>query len=419
MGELIKSDRALAGLLCVSLLLQSCGGTNVRPLTESGAQVGVDEDEIKLLDESRHAVEELERRGLVDSDADLQAYLDSVLQRLNPPELSGGIDIRVHALRDPVVNAVAFPDGNIYINTGLLERLDSEAQLAHVLAHELAHVVQRHGLSGYKSRKATRIAAHITDLMLLGTSIAYVPYIAAMSSHSRGHEREADEIALRLMSDAGYPLSGADSLFHVISEVKVEESVGTSIYSSHPDNSFRSAYTRKLIESGELDTNEGASDNAEQYAAYRDRLHTQIIRMRLQYKHYELARDSAVRAAGKDPSNPWYAYYRGESYRLMGEDPKGAAREHAHLYDERYGDALVETMTGSGEEFRDAAVTAYNDALSLEPGFAHAYRGLGLVAYSQDRYADALVDLRYYLDHADPVEDRRYIQRLIAKMEVN
>jgi len=404
-------------LLVFSVSLAACSVTEIKPLTASDAKVGLDEDETRLFSESAKARKELTRRGLIIDDPDLTAYLDSILERLQPENLAGDLNIQVFVVRDPVVNAFAFPDGGIYINIGLLERLENEAQLALVLAHELAHIILRHSLSRYKDRKAKIIAAHITDLMLLGTSIAYIPYMASISSYSRAQEKEADKMALRMMSAADYPLSGATDLFKVINEVKVEESVSTSIYSSHPNNRYRAEYTHKFIIKDNLEINSDSSDNAETYLTITHSLHPDSIKLRLLYKHYELARDSADRAVLREPANPWFYYYRGEAYRLMGDDPNGTAREHAQLYNKTFSDSLIEEMAADRDNFYSDARTAYQTALSLDDGFAHAYRGIGLTAFAQGDYASSNEHLNYYLSHAEDIRDRRYINRILKNME--
>ena len=285
------------------------------------------------------------------------------------------------------------------------------------MIHELAHVIQRHGLSGYKDRKAKIIAAHITDLMLMGTSIAYIPYIASISSYSRAHEKEADEMALRIMSAAGYPLSGATELFRVISEVKVEESVNQSIYSSHPDNGYRMQYTQDLIEKERLPVNPGVSANADVYQAMTRPLHAGSITLRLLNKHYELAKDCAERALQREPGNPAYLYYRGEALRLMAEDPNGAAREHARLYDKTFNDDLVAEFTGRAADYRSQAGQVYREVLAIDPAFAPAYRGIGLIAHARGDFAESRVALAYYLANAEDVPDRRYIESVLTGMD--
>jgi hypothetical protein len=401
----------------LTLLLAGCASHEVAPLTSGNAVIGSDADEIKIFEESTRAHQELRDKGLILNDPEITAYLNAVLERIKPDDLPDDLTITVAAVRDPVVNAYAFPDGGIYMNIGLLARLGNEAQLAHITAHELAHVVERHSLEGYKDRRDKIVAAHITDLFLFGTSIAYIPYIASISSYSRSQEEEADKLAIEWMSAAGYPLSSAAGLFAVLQEVKVGEAAVNSMYSSHPRNSARARYTREYIETHDLATNPQASAGEDTFRPIRAALTLQTITLQLNNKHYELARDTAVRALHHDPENPWLYYYRGEAWRLMGDDPAGAAREHAWLYDKALDDELTESMRARRDEFYAAAITAYETALARDAGFAKAHRGLGLVAWAQGNRALCKDQLTRYLASPDPIGDRRYITTVLRKLD--
>jgi predicted Zn-dependent protease len=301
----------------LALLLGGCASHEVVPLTSGNAVIGSDDDEIKIFEESNRAHQELRDKGLILNDPEITAYLNAVLERIKPANLPDDLTISVAAVRDPVVNAYAFPNGDIYINIGLLARLDNEAQLAHITAHELAHVVQRHGLAGLKDRRDKIVAANITDLFLFGTSIAYIPYIASISSYSRSQEEEADKLALDWMSAGGYPLSSTAGLFDILQEIKVEEAAINSVYSSHPHNRTRASYTREYIETHNLATNPQASAGADAYGGIRAALTLQTISLQLINKHYELARDSADRELRHDPDNPWLYYYRGDRWAMI------------------------------------------------------------------------------------------------------
>src|ERR1035438_3805836 len=86
-----------------------------------------------------------EKGGLVFHDPDLQAFIDPVAHRvLGDRPVPEKVTYLFLVLRDPMVNAFALPNGSVYITTGLLSRLENEAQLASVLGHESSHVLDRH-----------------------------------------------------------------------------------------------------------------------------------------------------------------------------------------------------------------------------------------------------------------------------------
>ncbi|MCK7583612.1 MAG: M48 family metalloprotease [Chromatiales bacterium] len=320
-------------------------------------------------------------------------------------------------MRDPVVNAFALPNGSIYLTVGLLARLENEAQLAHVMSHETAHVVQRHGLLGLRNRKATIIAAHIADLALFGTSIAYLPALGNLAAYSQESESEADRLALEYMAQSGYALAGADQLFAILSEVGRQESIWGSIYSSHPDNAARADATREIVASGRLPVNAGGRVGEPEYREIRGRVFVENLQLKLNVRQYELAAAAADKALNQVPGSAWLHYYRGEAYRLMAEDPAGAAREHAWIHDQPYGDELVEEYRKKKPELLATARQAYRQALAADSNFAAAYRGLGLVAYAEGDHRAAREALGTYLARGRDISDRRYINNIMGRLD--
>ncbi|MBT3372935.1 MAG: M48 family metalloprotease [Rhodospirillaceae bacterium] len=118
---------------------------------------------------------------------------------------------RFTILNTQIVNAFALPGGFVYITRGLLALASSEAELAGVLSHELAHVTARHGAERRGAQQIAqlglllgavglRAAGLPSDLMQIGQTVA----MAAIKGYSREHEFEADTLGVRYMSRAGY-----------------------------------------------------------------------------------------------------------------------------------------------------------------------------------------------------------------------
>lgn len=400
-----------------AFMITACVTAPVKPLTAGEHAYGQDEDEKKLIRRAAEADDELRRRGVVLQDAQINTYIRSVANRLLPSEVAAAAPFHFYVAREPIVNAFALPNGSIYLYVGLLARLENEAQLAHVLSHEIAHVVQRHSLQHDRNRRATVVAAHVADMLLFGTSIAYLPAIGSLASYSREAEAEADRVALEYMARAGYPLDGAEQLFKVLQEVKRKESTWGSVYSSHPDNQQRAQATRAVIASGRLPTNAGATNGAKEYLAVRDALLLENVRLKLNVRQYQLAVESADSALVKNPTSPWLHYHRGEAYRLMAEDPAGAAREHAWINDKRYNDDLVVEYRNKKQALLASARAAYQQALTVDNAFSHAHRGLGLVAYAEGQSKSARESLTYYLKHAKEITDRPYITNILGRLD--
>lgn len=172
----------------------------------------------------RQAMQELRRDPGYLDDLLVNEYLTQIGKNLRrfAPTISGGIN-DVFVLADPAFNAFAMPGGYIGVNSGVLAYLDSEPQLAAVLAHEGAHVEQGHILRLLERNDATPwlLGAAILAAMLRGvdqTSIAglYASQAVGLQGQlnfSREMEAEADRVGLRMLVGAGYPASAMVEAF--------------------------------------------------------------------------------------------------------------------------------------------------------------------------------------------------------------
>src|SRR5207249_4619114 len=158
-------------------------------------------------------------------------------------------------ISDPTLNAFALPDGSIFVHTGLLARVENDAQLAAILGHETAHVTQRHGAQGYKKQMTTFLPALIgaevlgerasrrTDdpflqaMTQLGLSLAMS---AAVSGYGRTHEDQADRVGLRYAVEAGYDPSAAPRVWEIFNETYGDPSkLENFFYGNHSTNPVR------------------------------------------------------------------------------------------------------------------------------------------------------------------------------------
>lgn len=93
-------------------------------------------------------------------------YVSEIGDGLVPEYARNEFDFSFRILEDPSLNAFAFPSGAIYVHTGLLAKMENEAQLATVLGHEISHVTQRHGQRQYKKMVAFAIPAQIGSILV-------------------------------------------------------------------------------------------------------------------------------------------------------------------------------------------------------------------------------------------------------------
>jgi len=119
-----------------------------------------------------------------------------------------GIEYQFHVVDSPEVNAFALPGGQVYVTTGMLEFLQSEAELAFVLGHEIAHVDQRHAIE----RLMTQLAMERIGLGDVGR-LADLPLALVRGGYRKYQELEADTVGLRLGTAAGYEPTAAVTPF--------------------------------------------------------------------------------------------------------------------------------------------------------------------------------------------------------------
>ncbi len=160
----------------------------------------------------KKAAAEVERTRPVVRNDELSGYLARVGARLAHSRYAGQFGFRFSVVNDPHVNAVAFPGGPIYVNSGLLAVLDNETQLAGVLAHEMSHVALRHGT--HQASKAILIqapAAAAEALIRDDSTLAEIARLgitftanSALLKYSRENEQEADLNGALIMNDTGY-----------------------------------------------------------------------------------------------------------------------------------------------------------------------------------------------------------------------
>jgi len=235
----------LSGFCFTSLVLVGCasgsstvtvGGKSVEMPTE------VAEEHQKLIDNI----------GLYD-DPELDAYVRGVGERLLEQSGITSPEFTFTLLDSPDINAFAMPGGFIYVNRGLLAYLDTEAELAGVLAHEIGHITERHH-SRRKTAQATSKVASVSAYILTGSGDVYdaasMYGAEIISGFGRDMELEADSAGAKYLHQTGYDV---DSMLSVIGVLKDQEQYrrvqakasgkpsGTyhGLYASHPRNDLR------------------------------------------------------------------------------------------------------------------------------------------------------------------------------------
>jgi len=243
------ASRLFVGLLCLGLLA-NCA---VNPVTGRQNFVMMSEsDEVRT---GKKGDEEVRKEyGVYDNPA-LQHYVNEVGQRLVQKSHRGGLEYHFTVVDSPEINAFALPGGYIYITRGIMAYLNSEAELAAVLGHEIGHVTARHSVQQYSASMAAGIGVALGSILvpeLRGGAQDLLNLLgnALLSGYGRDHELEADRLGAEYLARTGYD---PQAMVKVIGVLKNQELFDAEIargegreprryhglFATHPDNDTR------------------------------------------------------------------------------------------------------------------------------------------------------------------------------------
>lgn len=227
----------------------------VNPVTHKSEFSLMSEDQEIQTGEEAYPLYTQMSEGLFQDDG-LQSYVQSVGERVSRVSHRPNLDYRYNVVNGSEINAYALPGGKISITRGLLSRMDNEAQLASVLGHETGHVTARHAAAGYTRQVFAGLLTTVGAAVLQtanvqgGDLLAQGGMLAAnlvLMKYSRDQERQADELGMEYMVDAGYNPEGMVQTMEILMEGHDREpSTVEAMFQSHPLTSERVATARDL-----------------------------------------------------------------------------------------------------------------------------------------------------------------------------
>ncbi len=222
-------------------LIASCGTTQVskddRPLN-ADSEPALSTEEWSLLKQSDRLHKSFIEKGLIVREKSANQFITDIASRIAPVFNDPFVELEYFIVKDATLNAFALPNGHIYLNSGLLAKLSTESELAFILAHEIAHVVNKDSLKSLIDRKKTIVSSHIADLIFLGTGFVYYAAISNLASYSRALEKQADLDGLDYLIKGQYNTDAAVASLKKLKEIKHTKE-GGSVWSSHPDTQTR------------------------------------------------------------------------------------------------------------------------------------------------------------------------------------
>lgn len=266
----------LAGLAC--LLLAACA---VNPVTGNRNFTLMSEaDEMRKGQQA--AVEIGKTYEVYDDLPALQTYVDEIGQKLAKNSHRPQLAYHFIVVDSPEVNAFALPGGYIYVTRGILAYLNSEAELAAVLGHEIGHVTARHSVQQYSAATATNVATTVGGI----AASVFLPQLGGqlaqgiqsllgfggdvlLSGYGRSHELEADRLGAEYLARSGYD---PQAMIRVIAVLKNQELFDIEVareegreprryhglFASHPDNDTR---LQEVIAEAQQYTKPGVADD--------------------------------------------------------------------------------------------------------------------------------------------------------------
>jgi predicted Zn-dependent protease len=315
-------------------------------------------------------------------DAKLQAYIQDIACRLGATHCP---DVRVHLVRTPLFNASMAPNGMMQVWSGLMLRVDNEAQLAAVLGHEIGHYLSRHSIERLRDAKSRSAVGQFFGLFGLVGALGQVGLVAGMFAYGREHERDADTIGVSLMTKAGYDAAEAAKVWeNLLLEIRARPGGESSspFFATHPPADERREALAKLAEASP-----GGNANEEAWRANVKPFLHEWLTDELKRGQHEESLALLSRLLARSPHSAEHLWARGEVYRLR---------------------------AAAGDP--DLAIADYLNAVAAGGEPPETHRGLGMIHRARKNTTDARSSFQRYLDVAPQAPDAGMIKSYLEEL---
>jgi predicted Zn-dependent protease len=335
----------------------------------------------------------------------LDAYLSDIVQRLVAQAHPRPFVYSLRVVNEGSINAFTFGGGLLYVNAGLVARMENEAQLAMVLAHEIAHVTESHVTKGIEETYGIQLLGEIARVTAASTGATAKTQIppalldktyeysmkASVSGHGRANESEADVVGLDYMVKAGFDPREAPGTFEqLMKEYGDQTAIKNFFYGDHPTNKARIEKLTGLVQSkysGDLETRKLITNTAEFKQRTRE-LVVEVGRLDYERKKFKTATAMFEKALLANDKDHLSHYYLGK----------------------------IASETG-GQASLPQAVTHLTAAIQLNDKFADSYRELGLAYYKQRNNPKAIEAFERYLSLNGGAKDAPAIKRYLDELK--
>lgn len=248
---------AIAGVIAAISLISYCMTSDTNPVTDEKQHVAMSVDQ-EIAMGLQAAPEMAQQHGGVTRDDQARQRVDRIGRRLVEQAVPDDHpwNFEFHVLADPkTINAFALPGGQVFITQALLDKLSTDGEVAGVLAHEIGHVIERHGSQHLATAQLTQgltgaavIAAYDPNNPNSRQSAQVAAAIGQLvnMSFSREDELESDEWGVKLTTEAGYDPRAMIGLMKVLAEAGGGRQ--PEFFSTHPNPDNRVERIERAIE---------------------------------------------------------------------------------------------------------------------------------------------------------------------------
>jgi predicted Zn-dependent protease len=374
-------------IIAVCYLVVGCVTSRTIPVSP---ELATSEEEQMLWRQAEKEQALINGSGVLFQDTQIENYLDQIVKKLQKNSISADISFEIKIIKDPKLNAFALPHGAIYINTGILARMENEAQLATLLAHEMIHCTHRHSLRALRKIKERSRQAKPAAVEGFARLLGITGPVASIRRYTRELEVEADRVGLDLVVKANYDPREILTLFELLKQEMKTDGVEESYYfGTHPKIEQRIENVNKWLAENDRINVTGLKNTVE-FQTKLSPLMLENARLDLRQGQFSTAQNAVKKYLAVNQDDARAYFLLGEIFRQRGWKNDAAT-----------------------------AINYYQKSISLNPSLAESHLAMGLIHYKAGERRRAKKHFESCLLLSPNTADKAYIQGYLKSCAAN